>query len=166
MSAQVSPKVAQQLLQVMEEDLALATRLKTILQEEKNCLEQRQYPAYQQVVKEKTELLLRLDQADHHRKQLMESMGFNADRSGFMAFLKCVPSSWKEKYMQIWEALSDTMNTCARLNKVNGKILAHSQNAVERLMMIVLGQGGSQGAVYQANGRRTTGPSQRILATA
>lgn len=165
MSGKVSPKVAQQLLQVMEEDLTLATRLKSLLQEEKSCLEMRQYPAYQQVVKNKTELLLQLDQADHQRKQLMESMGFSADRAGFMAFIQLVPASWKDKYMHIWESLSDTMNTCARLNKVNGKILAHSQNAVERLMMVILGQG-TQGSVYQANGRRSTGPSQRVLATA
>lgn len=165
MSGKVSPKIAQQLLQAMEEDLVLATQLKSLLQEEKSCLEKRQYPAYQQVMKNKTDLLLRLDQADHLRKHLMESMSFSADQKGFMAFMACVPSSWKDKYTQIWESLSDTMNTCARLNKVNGKILAHSQNAVERLMVIILGQG-SQGSVYQANGRRSTGPSQRILATA
>jgi flagella synthesis protein FlgN len=165
MSGKVSPKVAQQLLQAMEQDLALATRLKSILQEEKSCLELRQYPAYQQVVKAKTDLLLQLDQADHQRKQLMESMGFNADRSGFMAFLQFVPASWKDKYLEIWESLSDTMNTCARLNKVNGKILAHSQNAIERLMVIILGQG-SQPSIYQANGRRSMGGGQRILATA
>lgn len=165
MSGKVSPKVAQQLLQAMEQDLALATQLKAVLQEEKSCLEKRQYPAYQLLMKNKTELLMQLDQADHQRKLLMESMGFSADRMGFTAFLEHVPSSWKDKYLQLWEALSDTMNTCARLNKVNGKILAHSQNAVERLMMIILGQG-NQGAIYQANGRRSTGPSQRILATA
>lgn len=165
MSSKVSPKIAQQLLQAMEQDLVLASRLKAILQEEKNCLELRQYPAYQQVVKEKTELLLQLDQADHQRKLLMESLGFNADRSGFMTFLQYVPGSWKDKYMETWESLSDTMNTCARLNKVNGKILAHSQNAIERLMVIILGQG-NQPSIYQANGRRSMGGSQRILATA
>ena len=164
MSGKVSPKVAQQLLQAMQQDLALSKRLKVLLQEEKISLEQRQYPAYQQVVKDKTQLLLQLDQADNERKHLMESMGFNADRSGFLAFVQLVPSSWKENYMRIWEELSDTMNTCARLNKVNGKILAHSQNAIERLMVIVRGNS-NQPSVYQANGRRSVGSNQRILAT-
>lgn len=165
MSTNVSPKIAQQLLQTLEHDLALATRLKTLLQEEKRSLELRQYPAYQQVVKDKTQLLLQLDQADNERKQLMESMGFAADRAGFMAFLNHVPAAWKEKFTRLWETLSDTMNTCARLNKVNGKILAHSQNAIERLMVIIRGNGG-QPTIYQANGRRSMGVSQRVLATA
>ena len=165
MSAKVSPKLAQQLLQTLEQDLALAMRLKTLLLEEKDRLEQRQYPAYQQVVKDKTQLLVQLDQADLERKQLMAGMGFNADRQGFFAFLQQVPASWQEKFTQVWEGLSDAMNTCARLNKVNGKILAHSQNAIERLMVIIRG-GSQQPTVYQANGRRNMGPSQRVLATA
>lgn len=165
MAGSVSPKVAQQLLQVMQQDLVLASRLKAILQEEKQCLELRQYPAYQQMVKDKTQLLLQLDNADNERKQLMESMGFQADRAGFMAFMAFVPESWKDKYLSVWENLSDTMNTCARLNKVNGKILAHSQNAIERLMVIIRGQN-NQPTIYQADGRRNLGASQRILATA
>ena len=167
MSSKVSPKVAQQLLQTLEHDLVLATRLKALLQEERHRLEQRQYPAYQQVVKDKTQLLMQLDHADNERKQLMESMGFSADRVGFLAFVAFVPSSWKDKYLEVWESLADTMNTCARLNKVNGKILAHSQNAIERLMVIIRGNGSSsQPSIYQANGRRSMGASQRILATA
>lgn len=165
MTSNVSPKVAQQLLQVMQQDTDLAVRLKAILQEEKKCLEQRQYAAHQELVKDKTQLLLQLDHADNERKHLMESMGFAADRAGFFAFLAHVPSSWKDRYMNTWETLSDTMNTCARLNKVNGKILAHSQNALERLLVIVRGHG-NQPAIYQANGRRNLGAAQRILATA
>ena len=57
------------------------------------------------------------------------------------------------------------MNTCARLNKINGKVLAHSQNAIERLMLIIRGTT-NQPMMYQANGRRAMGPSQRVLATA
>src|SRR5690606_35525663 len=112
-----------------------------------------------------TQLLLQMDQADNERKQRMESMGFAADHAGFMAFLNHVPAAWKEKFTRLWETLSDTMSTCARLNKVNGKILAHSQNDIERLMVIIPGSGG-QPTVYQANGRRSMGVSQRVLATA
>lgn len=165
MSGKVSPKIAQQLLQAMEHDLALATRLKAILQEEKSCLEKRQYPAYQQIVKDKTDLLLQLDQADNQRKDLMESMGFNANRDGFQSFVRLVPVNWKDKFQHLYEDLADTMNTCTRLNKVNGKLLTHSQNAIERLMVILLGHN-SQATIYQANGRRGMGASQRILATA
>lgn len=165
MSVNVSPKIAQQLLQTMEQDLVLATRLNQLLREERTYLEQRQFPAYQKVVKEKTQLLLELDQTDNERKDLMASMGFSADRQGFMAFMDFVPASWKDKFRHTWEGLSATMNTCARLNKVNGKILAHSHNTMERLMQVIRGTQ-HQTAVYQADGRRSLGVNQRILATA
>lgn len=165
MTVNVSPKIAQQLLTVMERDLALATQLKSLLQEEKNNLQQRQYSAYQQVIKDKTQVLVQLDHADNERKQIMSSMGFSADRDGFFQFLRHVPSSWKEKYSACWEQLSDTMNTCARLNQVNGKILAHSQSAMERLMHVIRGTH-NQPNIYRSNGRRELGVTNRMLATA
>ncbi|MFZ5601438.1 MAG: flagella synthesis protein FlgN [Pseudomonadota bacterium] len=165
MSVNVSPKIAQQLLQVMEQDLVLAQQLKALLQEEKSGLEQRQYPAYQRIIKEKTQVLVQLDQTDNERKQLMASMGFNADRDGFFEFLKHVPSAWREKYSRCWEQLSDTLGACARLNRVNGKILAHSQTAMERLMQVIRGTH-NQPSIYRANGRRDMGANHRVLATA
>jgi flagellar biosynthesis/type III secretory pathway chaperone len=165
MTVNVSPKIAQQLLNVMERDLVLATQLKGLLQEEKNYLQQRQYAAYQQVLKDKTQVLVQLDQTDSERKHLMASMGFRADRDGFFEFLRHVPSSWKEKYSRCWEQLADVMNTCARLNTVNGKILAHSQTAMERLMQVIRGTH-NQPNIYRSNGRREIGVHNRVLATA
>lgn len=165
MSVNVSPKIAQQLLQVMEQDLMLAKQLKALLQEEKSGLEQRQYPAYQQVIKDKTQVLMELDQADSGRKQLMQAMGLSPDQKGFAEFLAHVPASWKEKFIKVRDALSETMNSCARLNKVNGKILAHSQTTMERLMQAIRGTHNQPG-IYQSNGRRTVGISNRVLATA
>lgn len=165
MAINISPKLAQQLLQVMEHDLALASRLQALLQEERTRLEQRQYPAYQQVIKDKTQVLMELDQADSGRKQLMQAMGLSPDHKGFAEFLGHVPASWKEKFIKVRDALSDTMNSCARLNKVNGKILAHSQTTMERLMQTIRGTHNQPG-IYQSNGRRTMGISNRVLATA
>lgn len=165
MSVNISPKVAQQLLHAMEQDLALARQLRTLLQEEKTRLEQRQYTAYQQAVKDKTQVLLQLDQTDNERKALMQSMGLSADRKGFAQLLNHVPASWKEKFTATWDALSETMNSCARLNKINGKILAHSQTTMERLMQVIRGTHNQPG-IYQANGRRDLAAGNRILATA
>lgn len=165
MSANVSPKTAQQLLHALEQDLTLATHLLELLQAEKTSLQQRQYPAYQETVKEKTQVLLQLDQADNERKSLMQQMGLSPDRKGFAHLLERVPAAWKDKFTRLWNALSDTMNRCARLNKINGKILAHSQSTMDRLMQVIRGTH-QQPLLYQANGRRNLGANQRILATA
>lgn len=165
MTTQISPKAAQQLLQAIEEDGKLALALKTILQEEKAILEKRQYAAHPPLLSRKTQLLMELDQADNTRRQIMAEMGLQLDKVGFDLFVAQVPKAWQERFQNSWEHLSDTMNTCARLNQINGKILAHAQNSMERLMSIIKGTA-SQVSIYQSNGRRNMNVNHRMLATA
>ncbi len=163
--AKVTPQSAQQLLKIIEQDTSLAVQLKTLLQEEKLLLEKRQYSAHSELVKNKTRFLIQLEEADHQRRKLMTDMGFSADKIGFDLFLTQVPASWQERFTQSWEQLSDVMNTCGRLNKVNGKILAHAQNSMERLMTIIKGTV-NQVSIYQANGRKSLNAGHRMLVTA
>lgn len=165
MSNQISPKAAQQLLQAIEQDFKLAQSLKAVLQEERSILEQRQYAAHPPILSRKTQLLMELDQADNNRRQAMSDMGLQLDKSGFDVFVRQVPQAWQERFETSWQNLADTMNTCARLNKVNGKILAHAQNSMERLMSIIKGTA-SQVSVYQSNGRKNLSAAHRMLATA
>lgn len=165
MATQISPKAAQQLLQAIEQDYQLSQTLKIVLQEEKSILEKRQYSAHPALLSRKTQLLMELDQADHIRRQVMADMGLPLDKAGFDFFLGQIPTAWQERFQIAWEKLSDTMNTCARLNKVNGKILAHAQNSMESLMSIIKGTA-SQVSIYQSNGRRNMNASHRMLATA
>ena len=165
MSNQVSPKAAQHLLRAIEQDYTLAQSLKTVLQEEKTILEKRQYAAHSALLSRKTQLLMELDQADIARRQAMADMGLQLDKQGFDIFVKQVPPAWQERFQAGWEKLADTMNTCARLNRVNGKILAHAQNSMEQLMSIIKGTA-NQVSVYQSNGRRNLSASHRMLATA
>jgi len=165
MATQISPKAAQQLLQAIEQDFSLSQTLKTVLQEEKTILEKRQYAAHPALLARKTQLLMELDQADQIRRQTMADMGLELDKGGFDFFLTQIPTAWKERFQSVWEKLSDTMNTCARLNKVNGKILAHAQHSMESLMSIIKGTA-SQVSIYQANGRRNMNADHRMLVTA
>lgn len=164
-SAKVNPKTAQQLLQAIQQDLSLAQHLKKLLQEERTYLEKRQFSAHQQLIKSKTDYLVQLEKADGERRRFMEEMGFSHDKIGFDQFVAKVPATWKAKFSSSWENLTDTMNTCARLNKVNGKILAHSQNSMERLMSVIKGTSNNV-SVYQSNGRKNVHGSHRMLATA
>lgn len=161
----VTPQAAQQLLKAIEDDHKLALKLKTILQEERRHLEQRQYSAHQALVQEKTQHLMALERADIERRQAMASMGLTSDKLGFDIFVEKVPPAWKNRFNHAWEQLSDTMNTCARLNKVNGKILSHAQHSMDKLMSIIKG-GGSSVSVYQSNGRKNLYGQNRMLATA
>lgn len=164
-SLNVTPKAAQQLLKAIEDDYKLAQRLKTILQEEKRHLEQRQYTAHQALVQQKTQYLMELERADTERRHAMASMGITSDKVGFDLFVSQVPQAWQERFQASWEKLSDTMNTCSRLNRVNGKILAHAQNSMDRLMSIIKG-GGASLSTYQSNGRKDLYANNRVLATA
>ena len=165
MANPVSPQTAQQLLKALEHDQKLALQLKTLLQEEKSSLEKRQYDAYQRLLKQKTQYLVELEQADTVRRNAMTAMGFSSDKEGFIAFIEQVPKSWQSRFQRNWESLSDLMNTCARLNKINGKILAHAQISLDRLMNLLRGNP-QQIATYQSNGRHSAASAHRMLATA
>lgn len=165
MTHSVSPQSAQQLLKAIEKACVEAKNLKQLLVAEKECLQQRQFIAHQSLVKQKNQCLMSLEATDQERQQRLQGMGFNSDKEGFMLFLQQVPANWKDRFTGCWEELSDLMNACARLNKVNGKILAHSQSSMERLMAVIKGAS-QQMSTYQANGRRAANQHHRMLVTA
>ena len=161
----VSPNKAQQLLKAIEQDQKLAEQLKAILREEKISLELRQYASYQALLQKKAQHLMDLELADANRRQALEEMGFNSDKNGFESFLEFVPDSLKTRFINAWQGLADQMNACNRINKINGKILAHAQMSLDRLMHMVKGPQ-TQVSVYQSNGKRSHNNPNRMLATA
>lgn len=165
MATTVTPQTAQRLLKAIEADCSKASELLTLLREEKNCLEQRQFVAHQTLNKTKTQLLVALDQADQERRGAMQEMGFDTSRDGFENFLNQVPETWQKRFRAAREKLADNMNACARLNRVNAKILAHAQSSMDRLMNLLRGTQ-QQVSVYQANGRKQLDNENRMLAMA
>ncbi|OUS29711.1 hypothetical protein A9Q99_08530 [Gammaproteobacteria bacterium 45_16_T64] len=165
MSSKVNPAHAQNLLKVLEKDRNLSTHLVLLLKEERESLELRQFKSYSQILARKQRTLVDLESTDCQRREIMVGMGFSGDNDGFLAFLKLIPHQWQKKFSALWEQLTESLQQCENLNKINGKILLHSQIAIDRLMGLMKGQT-QQACLYTKSGRAGPTEAQRMLATA
>lgn len=163
--SEVTPKKAQQFLELLKKDIAKTDQLMQYLEAEKKAIEDRDYDNYNKLLEHKKHLLIEVESLDHERQKIMQEMGFSSDKEGFNRFLAQVPSTWKSRFEDLWSTLTDKLNRCRDLNQVNGKILLHAQIATERLMQMMKGVSPNE-TIYHANGRTTAGASQRCLATA
>lgn len=165
MATKVNPAQAQSLLKILEKDRNLSTHLVLLLKEERDSLEQRQFQTYSKILARKQRTLVDLETTDTQRRTLMQGMGFSGDNEGFLSFLKLIPHQWQKKFSLLWEQLSESLRQCDNLNKINGKILLHSQIAIDRLMGLMKGQAPQQN-IYTKSGRTGSLESHRCLATA
>ena len=165
MATKVNPAQAQSLLKILEKDRNLSTHLVLLLKEERESLEKRQFQTYSKILASKQRTLVDLETTDTQRRTLMQSMGFTGDNDGFVTFLKLIPHQWQKKFSLLWEQLTESLRQCDNLNKINGKILLHSQIAIDRLMGLMKGQSPQQN-IYTKSGRAGSLESNRCLATA
>jgi len=165
MTTKVDPAQAQSLLKILERDSNLSTHLVSLLKEERETLELRQFKTYSDILARKQRTLVDLESTDVQRRTLMQGMGFTGDNEGFLAFLKLIPYQWQKKFTLLWELLTSSLQQCDSLNKINGKILLHSQIAIDRLMGLMKGQSPQQ-STYTKSGRPGSLESNRCLAMA
>ena len=165
MANHVSPQKAQKFLKTLEQDAQLASTLVSLLEQERNTLEQRNFNTYKQILADKQQCLVQLESLANNRRSTMESMGVSADSAGFIAFIKLIPSQWQNKFTRAWDQLTAHLTKCSTLNSINGRILIHSQIAADRLMRIIKGQDLTP-AFYTRSGRTGSRQSNRRLASA
>lgn len=165
MTTKVTPQNAQKFLELLKTDLAKTDQLVQYLEAEKSAIQERDFDSYTSLLSKKKHLLIEIESIDRNRQALMVEMGFPGDKEGFHNFLNHVPSAWKTKFEDLWNALATTLNRCKDLNQINGKILLHAQIATDRLMQMIKGVSPNE-TVYRANGRKSQGANQRMLATA
>ena len=163
--ANVTPQSAQKFLQLLKQDLGKTDQLLQYLEAEKSAIEARDFDAYNKLLNNKKQLLIEIEGLERERQTMMQQMEFSADKEGFQQFLNYVPSSWKARFEDLWQSLSDKLNRCRDLNQINGKILLHAQIATERLMQLMKGVAPNQ-MVYRPNGRTSMLGNQRTIATA
>jgi flagella synthesis protein FlgN len=165
MTSQVTPTHAQKLLQAIQHDIQISGQLLALLKQEKQALERRDYSDYHPIIETKKKHLQELEMADRKRRDLMAEMGFSADSEGLNAFLAHIPVAWRGRFEGAWNQLMGNLQTCRHQNEVNGRILNHAQQAIERLMSYLRGVSPNQ-AIYTKTGRKGLLASNRSLAMA
>lgn len=165
MTVALNPQNARQLLQLLEQDKQVSQRLIALLSEERAALEKRDYSRYHELIEQKKEVLLSLDKVDRDRRVLMESMGYSVDKDGMEALISQLPAAWQARFQTLWSELTSNLATCRHLNEVNGRILNHAQQAIERLMSFLRGVSPQQ-SIYNRQGKKGLLAGNRSLAMA
>lgn len=137
----------------LRQDISACRNLLTLLESERQALKTRNPEQLEEVIQNKTVLLLHLEQSAKQRSQWVTQSGAGQKTETVWLGLlhKLDPSLEK-----IWVEFRDMLKVCQEQNEINGKLLARNQQVFDRLLAIVRGQN-ENSPLYTAKGNRGGG---------
>lgn len=151
------------LLQLFEEDVGHAERLRGLIDDEFDALQARDLERLQTILAEKQPLLALLDQHAKMRTALMSKAGLPADRDGLEALAKRAPEG--NGLVERSEVLNAALEHCRASNVRNGRLINANQAAVGQLLGILRG-GNDTPSLYDRRGSTARSGYQRPLSEA
>lgn len=144
------------LAQFIARDLETGRQLLELLEQERRCLENRDYTAYEALVATKQTLLAKLEASADERRTWQRQRGIGDDTATLAAVTTGNPALGEQ-----WQALAVLWRECQQTNQINEQICQRSRAVVSRLLDLMSGNSG-QGSTYDAAGtthRTQTGRS-------
>jgi len=141
-----------QLQEMMSLDADAVRRLKVLLVQERQLLEQRQHDSLQQLVEQKTLLLDQLGRHAQMRHKLLQLLGLPVNATGWDSFLH--RNAHTVPLREGWRNIIEEFSECQRLNEINGKMIARSRQTLNHLLNLLRGQVGAP-SLYNAYGNAT-----------
>jgi flagella synthesis protein FlgN len=149
-----------QLEQTLLGDTPLTEQLLALLQQERSMLEQRQYDGYQQLINDKQQLLVQLEQHATERQQLLLVAGFEDEASALTTLDKQAPI-----IANAWRKLSEQWLQCKQLNEINERIAKRTRLVVGQMLDILRGQN-NQTKLYTRQGDASHSGGGRSITSA
>lgn len=163
---------AQLIRALLEQDISGARQLATLLEEERQLLEQRDVTALDRLLTRKAGLLAALEKNDQARHRHLKEAGHAADRRGLQAFctqLDARQASPESRdgapLLPLCSALSDALARCRELTSINANIVHRSRHNNSRLLNLLRGKDPAT-EVYDRSGTAGTRPGNRTLGSA
>ena len=163
--AKVTPQDANALKSILQRQVSVATLVLEKLKFERDALEQRNFDNVTFIQRDKHGLLAQINDSEEERQRLMGQLGLDAGDDGFQAFCKQIPPQWQVQFADLWQQRRRCLGDCRQANDVNGRLLHHSQQAAERVLSLIRGQGTAQ-YIYNAKGGKGYIQGSRQLAVA
>ncbi|MCV6625672.1 MAG: flagellar protein FlgN [Cellvibrionaceae bacterium] len=136
-----SPKQSQAstsaILDLVDQDLTTSLALLHLLEKEQTALQERDNESLRSLLEEKTALLNTLDAGAAQRTEILRDLKQPTDRYAWESLIDALGNKDLKEH---WHDLKDTINECQQLNEINGKIIARSQQTVQRLLQIMRGE--------------------------
>ncbi|SNS60838.1 flagella synthesis protein FlgN [Noviherbaspirillum humi] len=143
----------------LTQELAAATRLQQVLQQEQELLIGADIGALEAVTADKNKLVAELTDLALQRQRHMTSAGIAQDAVGIQAWL----STASPATAKLWTDLLDTARASQSLNRTNGMLITQHQNRNQSALNVLRGASNSAGGLYGPDGQKAVGGGKRGL---
>jgi flagella synthesis protein FlgN len=140
------------LREMIAQDSGALAQLKQLLAHERQQLEQRKQDELPRIVEQKAVLLDQLNNSAKQRQQILTTLGLAANASGWSLFLE--RNAATQPLLDEWKQLVSEFEDCQKMNDINGKMIARSQQTLTHLLGLLRGKVASP-SLYTAQGTKT-----------
>lgn len=151
------------LRQMLAQDSAALTQLKQLLTHERELLEQRKQEGLQEIIEKKAAVIDHLNNSARIRNQILNTLGLSTNASGWDTFLQRNTATLPLR--DDWKNLVSDFEECQKMNDVNGKMIARSQQTLNHLLNLLRGKVAAP-SLYTAKGTQTQHTSSYTVAKA
>jgi len=140
------------LRQMIAQDSAAIAQLKQLLMHEREQLEQRKQEELPRIVEQKTALVDQLSVSAKQRQHILTTLGLPINSNGWDLFLQRNTATLPLR--DEWKQLISEFGDCQKMNDINGKMIARSQQTLNQLLGLLRGKVPAP-SLYNAQGAKT-----------
>lgn len=123
---------------MLVQDSSAVQKLKNLLLQERELLEQRTLEGLQEIVALKDQQLGTLSFNARQRQQLLQAAGLSANLAGWEELLLSEPST--QTLVASWQTLTAEFVECQKANEINGRMINRSKQTLNHLLNLIRGQ--------------------------
>lgn len=151
------------LREMIAQDTAALAQLKQLLAYEREQLEQRKQDELPRIIEQKSILLDQLNNSAKQRQQILTALGLPTNAQGWDTLLQ--RNLTTQPLLSDWKLLVSEFEDCQKMNDINGKMIARSQQTLSHLLNLLRGKVPSP-SLYTAQGTKTQNTSSYTVAKA
>lgn len=144
----------------LQQDIAHSEQLLSILLQERQALEAREYTDFENLIEQKKSLVERLESNATQRKRWLSQHGMDDDFVALNAAKNQAP-----EVVTRWEAAATVWRECQTANQVNEQICRRTRLVVENVLNILRGQN-APSPTYDAKGYSQNSQDGRTITNA
>ena len=151
------------LREMIAQDSAALAQLKQLLSYEREQLEQRKQDELPRIIEQKSILLDQLNHSAKQRQQILSALGLPTNAQGWDTLLQ--RNLTTQPLIGDWKLLVSEFENCQKMNDINGKMIARSQQTLSHLLNLLRGKVPSP-SLYTAQGTKTQNTASYTVAKA
>ena len=149
------------LREMIAQDSAALAQLKQLLSYEREQLEQRKQDELPRIIEQKSILLDQLNHSAKQRQQILSALGLPTNAQGWDTLLQ--RNLTTQPLIGDWKLLVSEFENCQKMNDINGKMIARSQQTLSHLLNLLRGKVPSP-SLYTAQGTKTQNTASYTVA--